>query len=158
MPKFNGYKRLLLPALLFISLQAITYGVKAQSAGDIQRVRQKVFYTGEHYYSRPGNDKTLLRTNSKNKLAAWNPVSVTLKGLMFFYQHVITQQLSASCPYEITCSNFSKTAINEFGVLKGVLMSADRLMRCNRIALTEISPLNINEDTGSIIDDLNNYR
>ncbi|GGH78624.1 putative component of membrane protein insertase Oxa1/YidC/SpoIIIJ protein YidD [Filimonas zeae] len=158
MPKFNGYKHLVLPAVFWVVLQCTWYTVHAQSAADIQKVKQAGFYTGEHYYTRAGNDKKVLQTHSNNGLAAWNPVSLTLKGLMFVYQHVITQQLSASCPYEITCSNFSKTAIKEFGALKGILMSADRLMRCNRIALTEISPLSIDEHTGAITDDLNNYR
>lgn len=158
MPKFNDYKRLVWPVLFLMVCQFNAGFVKAQSPDDIAQVKHTRFYKEEPYYARPGNDKKMLRTHSKNKLAAWNPIAASLKGLMFVYQHVISQQLSASCPYEITCSNFSKTAISEFGMLKGVLMSADRLMRCNRIALTGISPLDINEHTGAVIDDLNNYR
>lgn len=158
MPKFNGYKHLVLPVLFLLSLQLIVSPVKAQSAEDIQKVRETAFYTGEHYYTGAGNDQKVLHTHSKSAVAAWNPISLTMKGLMFVYQHVLSQQLSKNCPYNITCSNFSKVAIKEFGLLKGVLLSADRLMRCNRIALTEISPLDFDEHTGSITDDINNYR
>lgn len=158
MPKFKDYRRPLLPMLFVIVLQLSIGCVMAQSPDDIEQVKHTRFYKEEPYYARPGNDKKMLHTHSKNKLAAWNPIAASLKGLMFVYQHVISQQLSASCPYEITCSNFSKTAIREFGMLKGVLMSADRLMRCNRIALTGISPLDIDAHTGAVIDDLNNYR
>jgi len=158
MPKFNDYRHLVL-AMLFLMVCQFNAGfVNAQSPDDIELVKHAGFYKEEPYYARPGNDKRMLRTQSTNRLAAWNPIAVSLKGLMFVYQHIISQQLSASCPYEITCSNFSKTAIREFGMLKGVLMSADRLMRCNRIALAGISPLDINEHTGAVIDDLNNYR
>lgn len=155
MPKFNVSKPFVLPLLFILSLPLYLH---AQSKEDIALVKQTGFYGGEHYYTRPGNDQHVLQTHSKNKLAAYNPIALSLKGLMFLYQNVISQQLARHCPYEITCSNFSKTAIKEFGALKGVLASADRLMRCNRMALTEISPLDIDEHTGAIIDDINNYR
>jgi putative component of membrane protein insertase Oxa1/YidC/SpoIIIJ protein YidD len=132
----------------------------AQSPDDLRLVKETRFYSAqqEKYYQRAGNSDSTLRTHSKSVVAAYNPVSLLMKGSMFLYQHVLTQQLSRSCPYEITCSNFSKHAIHELGLVKGVLVSADRIMRCNRISLLDVSPLDKNERTGTISDDVNRYQ
>ena len=109
------------------------------------------------YYKRPGNDLQIMETHRHSFFAVYNPLSLTLKSAMFIYQHVLSPQLSRSCPYEITCSNFSKQAIAQFGIVKGVLISADRIMRCNRIALLDINPLDVDEKTGTIIDPVKRY-
>src|ERR1043165_6271178 len=85
------------------------------------------------YYSGAGNNREMLEVQHSSFFAKYNPVSLLLKGTMFTYQHVISPQLSRSCPYEITCSNFSKLSIKEYGIVKGVFISADRILRCNRI-------------------------
>jgi putative component of membrane protein insertase Oxa1/YidC/SpoIIIJ protein YidD len=98
-----------------------------------------------------------MKSKHKYFLSYFNPLSIALKSSMYVYQNVISPQLSKSCPYGITCSNFSKQAIEEFGIVKGVFISADRLMRCNRIALLDINQLDIDEKTGTIIDPVKRY-
>lgn len=161
MRKFSASKpvrllciQLVLSCLLVLSAME----AKAQSKEDLLLVKTASFYTAEKYYQRPGNNDSTLSTRRKNIITVYNPVSLLMKGSMYLYQHVLTQQLSRSCPYEITCSNFSKQAIHRFGLIKGALLSADRVMRCNRISLLDVSPLDINEQTGAIADDLNKYR
>ena len=78
-----------------------------------------------------GNDSDAMKAKRKNVLAKYNPVQLTFTGLMLFYQRIISPQLSSDCPYELTCSNFSKHAIKEFGLVKGIFLSSDRLLRCN---------------------------
>jgi putative component of membrane protein insertase Oxa1/YidC/SpoIIIJ protein YidD len=163
MPKFNGYRLvyflhhrfktgLCLVCLFFV------FRAGAQSADDLRLVRETSFYQPATYYQRAGNSDSTLVMQHKNMIAAYNPLALVMKGSMYLYQHVITQQLSRSCPYEITCSNFSKHAIHRFGLVKGALVSADRIMRCNRISLLDVSPLDLDEHTGTISDDLNKYR
>lgn len=110
------------------------------------------------YYQRPGNNANVMQTPHKNVIARYNPVTLLLKGTMFAYQHAISPQLSRHCPYEITCSNFSKQAIEQFGIVKGVFLSADRILRCNRIGVLDTDPLDFNEKTGTITDPPNKYK
>jgi uncharacterized protein len=75
----------------------------------------------------------------KNIFAKYNPLSLSAKGAMLFYQYIVAPQFFRYCLYERSCSNFSKKAIEEFGLVKGVFLSADRLLRCNVLAMDEIS-------------------
>lgn len=77
---------------------------------------------------------------------------------MLGYQRLMSQQLARSCPYQLTCSNFSKQAIEQYGLVKGVFLSADRITRCNRIGLLDISPIDISETDGTILDSLSRYK
>lgn len=156
MPKFNVCKY----GLLLIAVLCSTVILRAQSAADLQLLKNKNFYsdTQQRYYTRPGNSDSLMQTRHKNLPASWNPVAASLKGAMYVYQHVITLQLSRSCPYQVTCSNFSKHAVHELGLVKGMLVSADRILRCNRVSLSGVPPMNRDEHTGLITDDINLYR
>lgn len=113
---------------------------------------------GTAYYERAGNDTRAIKTHHSHALIKYNPVTLVLKGAMAAYQHAISPQLSRHCPYEITCSNFSKQAIQEFGIVKGVFLSADRILRCNRIGVLDTDPLDFNETNGTIADAPNKYR
>ena len=147
--------RLILLLLMGVSIQIVG---KAQKT-DIELVMAKPIIKAEDYayYKRSGNDAKLMEMRKRTLFSKINPVSWLFRGAMFTYQNVISPQLSKTCPYEITCSNFSKQAIKKFGLIKGVCLSADRVMRCNRIALSEIGMTKINRQNGSIIDPLNDY-
>ncbi|MBE7173823.1 MAG: membrane protein insertion efficiency factor YidD [Williamsia sp.] len=110
------------------------------------------------YYQRPGNNTRAIQTHHTSALVKYNPVTLVLKGAMAAYQHAISPQLSRHCPYEITCSNFSKQAIQEFGIVKGVFLSADRILRCNRIGVLDTDQLDFNENNGTIMDAPTKYR
>jgi len=47
------------------------------------------------------------------------------------YQLVLSGQQGDVCNFEPSCSHFSYKAIEEFGPLWGLLLSGDRLERCN---------------------------
>ena len=110
------------------------------------------------YYQRPGNNAQVIRTRHNTIVAAYNPVTLLLKGTMFMYQHAISPQLARHCPYEITCSNFSKQSIQEYGIVKGVFLSADRILRCNRIGILDTDPLDFNDKDGTIKDSPTKYQ
>ena len=93
---------------------------------------------------------------SKNKILRYNPVSLTFGGLLFFYQRIVSPQISAECPYQISCSNFSKASIQRFGLIKGIALTASRLMRCCKVAAVDIHPLYFDEK-GKIIDSPDQY-
>lgn len=54
--------------------------------------------------------------------------------LINFYKKSISPWLSMKgihCKYYPTCSEYSKQAIEKYGVLKGSLLSAKRILKCN---------------------------
>ena len=52
-------------------------------------------------------------------------------GLIRFYKRNISPTLPAGCRYQPTCSEYAHEAIERHGVLKGIGMTAWRLLRCN---------------------------
>lgn len=50
------------------------------------------------------------------------------------YQTVIASQDLPSCVFHPSCSRFAFDAIKQYGAIKGILLSTDRLMRCNPFA------------------------
>jgi putative membrane protein insertion efficiency factor len=53
-----------------------------------------------------------------------------LVGLIHLYQKWISPMFGPRCKYYPSCSSYAATAIEEYG-LKGVAMTAWRLLRCN---------------------------
>ena len=50
------------------------------------------------------------------------------------YALVISPALPRRCKYEPTCSRYALEAITEFGVLRGIVLAAWRLLRCNPLS------------------------
>jgi putative membrane protein insertion efficiency factor len=47
------------------------------------------------------------------------------------YQRFISPAIPRRCKYEPTCSRYALNAIREYGILKGLVLAAWRLLRCN---------------------------
>ena len=47
------------------------------------------------------------------------------------YQRLVSPLLPRRCKYEPTCSRYAVDAVRELGVLRGVVLAAWRLLRCN---------------------------
>jgi uncharacterized protein len=91
-------------------------------------------------------------------VATYNPLSYVAGGAMSIYQNVISPQFSANCLYHPGCSDYSKMLIQDFGLFKGIVCSADRLMRCNRISALSIRRFETDNLTGKITETTNYYR
>ena len=48
-----------------------------------------------------------------------------------FYQKYISPYKDTKCPYVPSCSQYSLEAIEKYGVIKGGLLAAWRILRCN---------------------------
>jgi putative membrane protein insertion efficiency factor len=48
-----------------------------------------------------------------------------------FYQLVVSPALPRRCKYEPTCSRYAVQAIRRYGILRGSVLAAWRLLRCN---------------------------
>jgi len=87
-----------------------------------------------------------------------NPLKIGLGGMMWFYQNLLSPQLSSSCIYHPTCSSFSIHLIREYGVARGMLFTADRLTRCSRLALLDIPEYRISPGSRKIHEKTDYYR
>ena len=51
--------------------------------------------------------------------------------LIILYQKYLSPLKSTKCPYYPTCSQYGLEAIQKYGALKGGLLAAWRIIRCN---------------------------
>lgn len=58
-------------------------------------------------------------------------VRLVFLGAIDFYRHTISPTSGARCGFSPSCSAFGRQAVNEYGPVQGVMMTADRLTRCN---------------------------
>lgn len=57
------------------------------------------------------------------------------------YQRVLSPLLPRSCKYHPTCSQYAVDAIRQFGVMRGVVLAAWRLLRCNPMSYGGYDPV-----------------
>ena len=65
-------------------------------------------------------------------------IKVTLMHLIVFYQKYFSRH---TCLYYPTCSEYMKRAINDYGVIIGILMGSWRLLRCNPLSKGGYDPV-----------------
>lgn len=152
--KFNRLTKM--KAIIFHFILFLPFFLHAQDKNVNTKLIDQHF-SGELQRTNSLNTQTPLQTKHRSFFAKYNPVTLTLSGLMLFYQHVVSQQISAECIYSRSCSNFAKQAINEFGIIKGVCLAADRLMRCNRPCENDFPSYSFNSN-GKITDEPKDYR
>lgn len=54
-----------------------------------------------------------------------------------FYQEHLSRKM---CPYQPSCSEYTKRCINNLGVVRGILLGAWRILRCNPFSKGGIDP------------------
>ncbi len=47
------------------------------------------------------------------------------------YQRLISPLLRPRCKYVPSCSEYARMSVHEFGVVRGIILAAWRLLRCN---------------------------
>ena len=62
-------------------------------------------------------------------------------GAIRAYQWLISPMLPPSCRYWPSCSQYTLQAVQKYGVLKGGLMGAWRVLRCNPWSKGGIDPV-----------------
>lgn len=48
-----------------------------------------------------------------------------------FYQRAISPGIPQRCKYHPSCSRYAVSALREYGILRGLVLAAWRLLRCN---------------------------
>ena len=140
--------------ILFVIGLELNFSAKAQSMLELEQLLQE--RTPSSPYQPMTRKVSFMKSKSNSKIAKYNPVRLTFVGLMYTYQRFLSAQFAAECPYEISCSNFSKAVIARYGLLKGIALSADRLMRCNEFLKYDLTPVNLTKDN-HLIDPVEDY-
>lgn len=77
----------------------------------------------------------------------------------YSYERFLSPLFQHRCMHEPTCIEYNKSLLEEFGLLEGTFLIADRLMRCNRIALADKNNRHhIIEGNGKYIETTDRYR
>ena len=141
--------------LLFVFLCLLCTSVFSQTKTDDDLIFEKTTFVNSFESKR---EVTNLFAG-KNAFIKYNPVSLVFGGLLYAYQKTISVQIGAACPYEVNCSNFSKRCIQQYGILKGIPLTADRLTRCTKLAgIDMIEGVDYNSRTHMIYDHPNDYK
>ncbi|MGF7138026.1 membrane protein insertion efficiency factor YidD [Roseimarinus sediminis] len=145
-----------LATTLFISgflgmkgLQAQTINIKS----DLEQIQKKLHKQKTVHSTRP-----YIYKNETPSFKTLNPISLGYGGLLFVYQNTISQHFSADCLYHPSCSDFSKQAVHEFGLIKGGLLTFDRLNRCNRLSSVDLLPSDFDRHTHRAHDPISKYQ
>ncbi|MBL4837728.1 MAG: membrane protein insertion efficiency factor YidD [Kordiimonadaceae bacterium] len=72
----------------------------------------------------------MTQQSDKNTTKA-SVLSFLLKGLIRFYQLVISPYLGPRCRFQPTCSSYALEAVQQYGGLKGGWLAAKRIGRCH---------------------------
>jgi putative membrane protein insertion efficiency factor len=75
-------------------------------------------------------------------------------GLIRLYQKFISSQDGPTCSFSPSCSRFGMACIQEYGMVRGLLLTADRLLRCNGSQSRHYHKDGI---TGKYIDPISDY-
>lgn len=143
--------------ILFFIFSGLFFCPKLYSQ-DINASEDMKFFESEKQIKSHKHKRAYIFKDKKNNFVKYNPLSLTLGGMMYIYQNAISQQFSSNCLYHPTCSEFSKQSIAEYGLFKGIFLSTDRLTRCNKIAGLDIHPLTIDEETQKSEDPIRLYK
>jgi len=81
------------------------------------------------------------------------PVKLVFLALIYLYKFLISPILPKTCRFVPTCSTYAVLAIKEYGVIKGTILGAKRILRCNPHSKCgyDFLPQNIKGDSKWII-------
>jgi len=119
--------------IYFFSITISMSGQTNMFKADIEHINFQLSHSGTGKSVRP-----YIYQKEQSFIKKFNPFGLLIGGTLYVYQNVLSKHLSADCLYTPSCSEFSKQAIKEYGLLKGIIMTADRLNRCNRIAAQDL--------------------
>lgn len=118
---------------LFASVGVLCSAQQIFVKSDVELIHTQLSRSGPDPFIRP-----YIYQHETSFLKKYNPISLLIGSSLYVYQNVFSKHISADCLFTPSCSEFSKQAIKEFGLLKGTLLSIDRVNRCNRIAATDL--------------------
>jgi uncharacterized protein len=139
--------------LLFLFFLVSNFVYKAQNS-DLSILTN--FSPDEKIY--PERKVAFIKAKKNSLIAKVNPFRLFFGSLLYVYQKGISPQISRQCGFEVSCSEFSKTCIQQHGLFKGIALSADRMSRCTRIASFDLKIVDFDFKSKKIIDPVSFYK
>lgn len=99
-----------------------------------------------------------LLSDHPSAFVRYNPLTLVLGSLMWTYQKIISPQFSSTCLYSPSCSAYSIDLISDYGIFLGIILTAERLTRCNRLALMDYKAWEVDSQRGKIIESTSYYK
>ena len=121
-----------------------------QTSDDMSTIQSHINYAEVLRNSTVKNRPKIQKTLNPGKLLLYLP--------LYGYQRLLSEQISASCCFEPSCSAFSILSIKKLGILKGLFLTADRLTRCNGDADLEAEPYLFDPIKAKVIDEPDMYK
>lgn len=121
-------------AFILILLPGISiYSQQIDFKADFEKIKTKLSEPMPDPYKR-----SYIYKDEKSLIKKLNPINNLYGGALYVYQNVVSKQISSNCIYNPSCSEFSKNAIKEYGLFKGLVLSTDRIYRCNAFAARDL--------------------
>ena len=100
-----------------------------------------------------------ITTQKPQEVIRFNPqetseLKLAATGLIRLYQKFISSQDGPTCSFQPTCSRFGMGCIQEYGMVRGLLLTADRLLRCNG---SQLGHYHKDEATSKYVDLISDY-
>jgi putative membrane protein insertion efficiency factor len=71
----------------------------------------------------------------------WNPARQLAISSIRAYQRLISPALPRRCKYYPSCSQYAIDAVHRYGVVRGVVLAAWRVLRCNPLSYGGYDPV-----------------
>lgn len=117
--------------------------VTAQTNASINQQINLILF---NQFKEPLKSKKIFLKTSESNLSNYNPFFYISGGLLFFYQIVFSEQIQASCSYQMSCSENMKHQIKHKGLLKGILSGVNQLGNCTNNAKNDYPSYKITDD------------
>ncbi|MDO9341299.1 MAG: membrane protein insertion efficiency factor YidD [Bacteroidales bacterium] len=127
---------------LFFSLSISISAQESRFKLDIEYINVQLSQAQTDPFKRP-----FIYRDETSLIKKINPVGLVFGGTLYIYQNVLSKHISADCLFTPSCSEFSKQAVKEDGLIKGTLLTIDRVNRCNRIAAQDLKHYSIDQKT-----------
>lgn len=133
---------------LFIFSLSILLSLNLFSQETSKNITEKLIATSFEYL--PANRSKKINFFFKKKRSYFNPLTYLGIGALYVYQTIFSEQIQASCNYEISCSEYTKLSIQTSGFFIGTLKGFNQVSECTPNAKYEHPSLYINNE-GKII-------
>lgn len=113
--------------VFILSIIFIGHKTKAQQT---EKINLKIIQNTFKEFETPKKNKRSFLNPKKTLIAKINPLTYVSGGLLFLYQNIASEQIQASCQYQISCSENMKHEIKHKGVISGILSGINQLGNC----------------------------
>jgi len=138
--------------IVFLTFCAISSGQEKNFLKDIQLVNNTLANAED-----ASEKRTYIYKGESSVVKKINPLNVLYGSSLFIYQNIFSKHFSADCLFTPGCSDFSKQAVREYGFPKGIILTIDRLNRCNRIAGQDLRRYSVDPGTNKYPDPVSKY-